>query len=230
MQYTDNNTVVVVPCYNEEKHIGGVVQGISKYVKLVFVADDNSSDGTIVVARQAGALAVSSSHKRGFGRNMLFGFKQVIKLYSPEIIITVDGDGQHNPDEINEVMQPILDGDADIVIGSRFIKKYTGPKYRKLGIDIITYIYNVGHKEKITDAQSCYRAYRREVIEALDIRDGGFGFSTEILIKARKKGFRIKEVPVDCIYHEDLKSNSTMNPIKQGLLVSMATLKWRVIG
>jgi GT2 family glycosyltransferase len=142
----------------------------------------------------------------------------------------LDGDGQHNPDEVPNVVEPILQDRADIVIGSRFLNKdYTIRKYRKLGIDAITWALNTGAKTKLTDGQCCFRAFSRDALKKiLPVEEDGFGFSVEMIVKARRLGLRIIEVPVSCIYHEDSRDDSTINPIWHGVSVLASTIKWRL--
>ncbi len=220
--------VAVIPCYNEEKMIADVVTRAKKQVDKVIVADDCSMDGTSLLAKKAGALVAESPYQRGFGRNVRWGLEVAMSDGKTDIIVTLDGDGQHNPDEIPRVVEMVQNREADLVIGSRFLEKFSCPRYRKIGIDIITWLYNIGCGQKISDSQSCFRAYSRELLEVLTLEDDTFGFSTEILIKARKQGFSIREAPISCIYHKDFKINSSMNPILQGLIVCLATIKWRM--
>ena len=112
-----------------------------------------------------------------------------------ECLVTIDADGQHKIEDVNKVIKPITDGQADISIGSRFLDKNdNAPKYRKLGINIITKVTNSSLSEKITDAQSGFRAYNNKVLQALTPSDSGMGISTEILIKSSSLGFKIAEV------------------------------------
>ena len=219
--------VAVIPCFNEQKTITDIVTRAIQYVDRVIVADDGSTDGTSLAAQKEGVSVVRSISRRGFGGNVVMGIS-VASSEKADIVVTLDGDGQNNPDEIPQVVELVLRGEADLVIGSRFKNEYTGAFYRKLGICIITWLYNIGHKQKITDGQSCFRAYSRQLLEAVDTKEWGFAFSTEILIKARKQGFRIKEAPISCIYHKEFSRNSSMNPIKQGLMVAVSTIKWRL--
>ena len=219
---------VVIPCFSEEETIADLVTRAKKYVDEVVVADDGSTDKTSQVAWKAGAMVVQSKSRQGFGKNIMMGINTAFVNVRPDIVVTLDGDGQHNPDEIPQVIEPILNGEADLVIGSRFMGVFDVPRYRKFGIDIITWLYNIGHSQKIIDGQSCFRAYKKELLEAITIDENGFGFSTEILIKARMQGFRIMEVPVSCIYHKEFIKNSSMNPVKQGVSVALSTIKWRV--
>jgi hypothetical protein len=149
----------------------------------------------------------------------------------------LDGDGQHNPDEIPQVLAPILHNKADLVIGSRFLQSNLNqsqlissnliqvPKYRKFGIDVITWLYNFGSKVKVSDSQSCFRAHSKKLLEAINITENGFGFSIQVLIQARRKNFVITEVPISCIYHSE---GSSLNPIAHGLGVAFAVLRLRI--
>lgn len=224
------SVIAVIPCYNEESAIGDIVERALKYVDKVVVADDASNDDTAEEAWHAGALVTQNVRRRGFGRTVMRGVQMALRHSDCEIVVTLDGDGQHNPDEIPHVLEPLVHGDADVVIGSRFLTKYACPRYRKFGIDVITWLYNAGHRDRITDGQSCFRAYTREVLNAVRISENHFGFSTEILVKTRRQGFRVTEVPVSCIYHDEFSRNSSMNPILQGVSVALATVKWRLWG
>jgi len=104
----------------------------------------------------------------------------------------------------------------------------TAPLYRRVGIGIITSLYNIFSSQKVYDAQSCFRAFDTKALEVATITERGFPFSIETLIKARHSGLRIVEVPVSCIYHKEFRLNSSMNPIKQGISLALATVKWRV--
>lgn len=222
--------IVVIPCLNEMDTIADLVTATSKFVDMVIVADDNSEDETATKAKEAGAYVVCNIGKRGFGNNMKSGIGEAL-IKGCDVVVTLDGDGQHDPTEMPEVLSPIERGEADVVASSRFLRKNHRliPKYRKIGIKIITLAYNLGSKQKVTDSQCCFRAYRREVLKNMVISEGGFTFSTEILIKARALGYRIKEVPVSVIYHKKLSQNSTLNPIIHGLGVLVGTIRVRIM-
>jgi glycosyltransferase involved in cell wall biosynthesis len=215
----------VIPAYNEENTIANIVKQASKYVDHIVVVDDCSNDQTAWIAQRAGAEACKHIENKGAGaatRTCL----QLAKSF--DVVITLDADGQHNPDEIPMLLKPFnLYSNIGIVIGSRFLHHYEAPGYRKFGIDIITWLYNVGHKHKIKDAQSCFRAYSKAFLEKLTIAENGFAFSTEVLLKARKLGFSIVEVPISCIYRNH-EQDSTINPVKHGLSVALKTIYWRL--
>jgi glycosyltransferase involved in cell wall biosynthesis len=216
-------TCVIIPAYNAEKHIYQIAKDSRKYVSQVIVVNNNSKDNTRKEAQRSG-VTVLNQNIQGQGAATRKGFEAA---HNNDIIVTLDGDGQHDVTEMLEVMKPVMNGEADISIGSRFLLSYDAPKYRKFGIDVITWIYNFGHKDKLNDTQSCFRAYNRKALDLIKIEENGFGFSTEILVKARKYGLRMKEVPIKCIYTA-LNENSTMNPIKHGLGVAWKTLIWRI--
>lgn len=220
--------IVVIPCYNEEENICAVVAAAKLLIDDVLVADDNSTDNTITEAKEYGALIVSSDNKgKGAGINTWRGIKKALEM-GADSVITLDGDGQHNPVEIaNFIGHMTKEGDCDLLIGSRFLGNYNIARYRKLGIDIITWLYNLGHTNKITDAQSCFRAYSKELLAKNIMTEYGFAFSVETLVKARAYGFKIKEIPISCIYHKEHSRNSTLNPVRHGLGVALAVIKWR---
>jgi glycosyltransferase involved in cell wall biosynthesis len=216
--------IAVIPCLNEEHFISDVVVKAIKHVDTVIVIDDGSKDATARLARDAGAEVVSHPFSQGAGSATRTGFDSALK-YGADIVVTLDGDGQHDPREIPLVVKPVVDGKADLVIGSRFLTEAQVFFYRKLGIDAITFLYNTGHRVKISDAQSGFRAYSRKAVECIDITYPGFGFSIETLVQARKYGLTIYEVPVTCIYHD---SGSTEHPVKHGLSVAWSVLRIRI--
>jgi hypothetical protein len=146
-----------------------------------------------------------------------------------DILVTFDADGQHRIEDIKQVIQPIIENKTDIVIGSRFLNKEENevPEYRKVGIKIITKVTNVSINQKITDSQSGFRAYSKQVLEKLSPSDVGMGISTEILIKSSKMGFKILEVPIKILYQGE--NTSTHNPISHGTSVLFSTIKYTSI-
>jgi len=216
--------IATIPCYNEERFIGEIVLRAKKYVDQVIVVDDGSHDGTAQAARAAGALVVTRESNDGAGAATKSCF-EAAKANHADIVVTLDGDNQHTPDEIPRLIDPILKGEADLVIGSRFLEgKNDVPRYRKFGIQVITWLFNIGSKVRVSDAQSCFRAHSRRLAETISISESGFGFSVEVLIKAREKEFVIKEVPISCLYHSE---SSTINPVIHGLIIVFAILKLR---
>ncbi|MCX6005496.1 MAG: glycosyltransferase family 2 protein [Chloroflexi bacterium] len=216
--------IAVIPCFNEEKFIGEVINKTRKYVDHVVVVDDGSTDRTVEIATAAGADIIRHKNQRGAGAGTMEAF-EFAKKTNADILVTLDGDAQHNPDEIPVLLKPILDNEADMVVGSRFLKQAEIRAYRKFGIDAITSCVNFGSKVKFSDSQCSFRAHNKIIIESVDITDNSFGYSVEVLIQARKMGARITEVPVSCIYHDQ---GSTLNPISHGLSVFFRVFWHRV--
>jgi glycosyltransferase involved in cell wall biosynthesis len=220
--------IVAIPAYNEAQFIGDIITRAKKYADEIIVVDDGSTDATSKVARAAGAEVIRHRKNRGAGAATQTAFKAAKRKHA-DIVVTIDGDGQHNPDEIPRLLAPILKGKADLVIGSRFLRPTLQqmPRYRKFGIDVITFLYNLGSKLKVSDSQCCFRAQNRRLMEAVNITERGFSFSVQVLIQARKMGFTIKEVPVACIYHPQ---GSSLNPVAHGLGVALSVIKHRLLG
>jgi len=216
--------IAIIPCLDEASFIGDVVSSAAKFVDGVIVIDDGSKDNTAGVARNAGAEVIIHPSRQGAGAATRTGFETALK-YGADIVVTLDGDGQHDPNEIPVLVKPLLEGKADVTIGSRFLREAKVSRYRKFGIDVITWLYNVGHKVKINDAQSGFRAYNKKALSHINITYAGFGFSIETLVQARKHGLIISEVPVSCIYHS---AGSTQHPIPHGLNVAFSVLTIRI--
>jgi glycosyltransferase involved in cell wall biosynthesis len=218
-------TIAAIPCLNEESFIQDIVIRSKKYVDEVIVIDDGSTDNTSQAALEAGAQVIQHEVKQGAGAATRTGFLAA-QTGNADVLVTLDGDGQHNPDDIQSLITPVIDEDVDLVIGSRFIgAKSSIRRYRKFGIDVITWLCNVGSKVKITDSQCCFRAHSKRLLDKIDITENGFGFSIEVIIKARKMGLTIAEVPISCIYHSQ---GSSMNPITHGLGVALDVIKHRI--
>ncbi len=220
-------TVAAIPCHNEERYIADVVRRSLPYVDRVVVVDDGSSDRTARVAEEAGAYVVRHRSNRGPGAAARSCLRAGVK-FSADVLVTLDGDGQHAPEEIPDVMGPILAGEANLVIGSRFLGKTNNvARYRKFGIDVITFLYNVGCEDRITDAQSCFRAYGPAALKTIRITDDGFGFSVQSLIQARRAGLHIAERSISCLYHE---GSHSANPVLHGVGVALDVVKYRALG
>jgi len=219
--------VVGVPAFNEEKTIARVVLEALKYAGRVVVCDDGSTDLTGDIAERLGADVVRHERNLGYGAAVQSLFRRAREL-GADVLVTLDADGQHFPSEIPNVVGPIVDGVADVVIGSRFVDErlaYTIPWYRRAGIKFITRLVNNGGKHGVRDAQSGFRAYGRRALEVLSVLENGMGVSAEILMNARKQGLRVCEVSSSCNYDSDVET-STHNPVRHlfDVLVSIVKL------
>ena len=214
---------VGIPAYNEEKNIAKIIVDLKKVADQILVCNDGSTDSTAEIAESLGAIVIKHPKNLGYGSAIKSIFLRAREI-NADMLVTIDADGQHKIEDVKKVTKPIVDGQADISIGSRFLEEGdNAPKYRKLGINIITKVTNSSLSEKITDAQSGFRAYNNKVLQSLTPSDSGMGISTEILIKSSNLGLKIAEVPTEIQYEGE---TSSQNPISHGTGVLISTLKY----
>lgn len=212
-----------IPAYNEESHIEKLVQSAKKHVDSVIVCDDGSTDNTAKIAKNAGAVVISHKTNRGYGAAIISLFEYA-RDNNAEIMITLDGDGQHNPDQIPLLLNTLTQHNVDVVIGSRFLNQNTeAPGYRQRGIKIITSAANYGADLKVSDSQSGFRAYSKNAIDAIHPTEEGMSVSTEILLKISNKGLSLAEIPITISYEGD---TSVHNPLSHGVSVLANTIKY----
>ena len=216
--------IVGIPAFNEEKNIASIITKLSSIADTILVCNDGSTDLTATIAKKIGAVVIKHGKNLGYGAAIRSLFLKAKDL-DGDVLVTFDADGQHRIDDIKNVTKPIVNQEADLVIGSRFLDESEKevPQYRKVGIKVITKITNASIKKQLTDSQSGFRAYSRKIISELNPSEMGMGVSTEILIKASSKNFRIVEVPIKIIYEGN---TSTHNPITHGSSVIISTIKY----
>jgi glycosyltransferase involved in cell wall biosynthesis len=207
-QKTPIRIVATIPCFNNERSIAHFVKTTKEYADDVIVIDDGSEDKTSEMASAAGAKVIKHDFNQGYGAAIKSCFK-AFQNSDADILVTIDGDGQNSPQEIPLLVRPIFDKEADIVVGSRFLNDDPNmPRYRKLGINLITFLWNFGSQIHVTDSQSGFRAYSRRAVQGLELTENGMSLSIEILEKIRKKRPVIKEVSITCSYKNN---NDTFN-------------------
>ena len=219
--------IVGIPAFNEEKNIASLITQLKEITDEIIVCNDGSTDSTSKIAEELGAIVINHEKNLGYGAAIRSIFLKSKNL-DGDVLVTIDADGQHRVDDVNKVINPIINGESDLVIGSRFLDESEKevPKYRKVGIKVITKVTNATIKKQLTDSQSGFRAYSKNVIKELNPSELGMGISTEILIKASSKNFRISEVPIKIIYNGD---TSTHDPISHGSSVILSTIKYTSI-
>ena len=219
--------IIGIPAYNEEKNIASIITKLMNITDTIIVCNDGSSDLTSEIAEKMGALVINHKKNLGYGGAIRSIFLKAKEL-DGDILVTFDADGQHRIEDIENVTTPIINQEAELVIGSRFLddSEKEVPQYRKVGIKLITKITNASIKEKLTDSQSGFRAYSKKIVNELNPSELGMGISTEILIKASSKNFKISEVPIKILYSGD---TSTHNPISHGSSVILSTIKYTSI-
>jgi len=218
--------IIGIPAFNEEKNIAGIILKLKKISDDIIVCDDGSNDLTGQIAEKFGADVVKHEKNLGYGSAIKSIFNKA-KSYDNDVLVTFDADGQHQIEDISKVVEPITSKKVDVVIGSRFLKETDDvPEYRKLGIKLITKVTNISLKQSLTDSQSGFRAYSKNVLEKLNLTDKGMGISTEILIKASNHGFKIAEIPIKISYEGE---TSSQNPVTHGTSVLASTIKFTSI-
>lgn len=209
--------IVCIPAYNEATSIADIIKRAANYAYETIVYDDGSVDNTSEVARAAGATVIRNPKNKGYGAAIWTLMGAAIKS-DADIMVTLDSDGQHNPDELPGLINPILNEGFDIVIGSRFLKhgdeQHKIPTYRSIGIKTVTKLAQAASYNHLTDAQSGFRAYNKTALSKLDLVEEGMAVSTEILLKAKEENLLVKEVPITVDYN--VKEPSTHNPISHG--------------
>jgi glycosyltransferase involved in cell wall biosynthesis len=212
-----------IPAFNEEKNIASIILQLQKITKNIIVCDDGSQDMTAEIAEKLGTELIKHEKNLGYGAAIRSIFLKAREM-NVDALVTFDADGQHRIEDIEKVLKPIKDENADIVIGSRFLNEPENvPKYREIGIKAITSLTNATTGEKITDAQSGFRCYNKKVLKNLNPSEYGMGISTEILIKASKLKFKIVEIPIKILYDGD---TSKHHPVSHGVSVILSTMKY----
>lgn len=221
--------MAAIPAYNEEKTIAKVVVRARKHVDRVIVVDDGSKDDTALIAEGLGAVVVRHERNLGYGAAIRSCF-QAARDLNADILVTLDADRQHDPDQIPTLSRPVQEGLADIVVGSRFLEepsKGQAPKYRRAGIRVLTGLTKSASQMEFTDAQSGFRAYGKTALEQIMPTEQGMGASIEILMKGAEHKLKIVEVPASVGYAG--LETSTHNPLYHGLDVVASLIKFTSI-
>lgn len=226
-------TVMVgIPAYNEAGSIAEVVAAARRYADTVVVVDDGSDDGTGERALEAGGTVVAHRVNRGYGATLETIF-QYARDAGVDRLVTLDGDGQHDPADIPSLLEALRSNSADIAVGSRFVSGSDThlPAYRRVGLAVVNTLTNAGTRVRYStstavDTQSGFRAYRRDAIETV-ARHGdlgeGMGASLDLLFHAAREGFEVTDVPTTVDY--DIDDPSTQNPLTHGLVLCRAIFR-----
>ena len=210
--------LVCIPAYNEATSIADIIKRAAKYASEIIVYDDGSVDNTQEVASAAGATVIRNPKNKGYGV-AISTLVAAARKRDADIMVTLDSDGQHNPDEIPEILSPILEDGFDLVIGSRFLRhtneQHKIPAYRSFGIKTVTKFTQAASYNHLTDAQSGFRAYSKNALSKLNLLEEGMAVSTEILLIAKEQNLHVKEVPITVYYN--VKEPSTHNPVSHGV-------------
>ena len=210
--------LAIIPCYNEEESVGTIVSQAKRYVDEVIVINDGSKDNTTKRAQESGANVLVHNMNKGKSAAIKTGFKYALEN-NFEYVVTIDGDGQHDPDEIPNVLRNVLENSHDISIGFRAGNKTEMPFWRRIGKRVLDYATSIGGGGNVTDSQCGFRAFNKKAVENLYKSMSGQSFSAESeqLIKAKQYGLEVGVAPITCKYKN--LDTSTKTPTTHGFSV-----------
>lgn len=215
-------TFAVIPAFNEEKTIKTVVKNTRKHCSVI-VIDDGSKDRTAALAKEAGAVVFRHKTNIGYGKSLIDGINKAREM-GADYIITMDSDGQHDAEEIPNFLEKLDEG-FHIVSGSRFLgKKSWGTWKRELAIKMLGFQTRIFSGLDMTDIQSGFRGYNSDIFEHIQLENHGMGFSVELPIKAKKKGFRFVEIPIQI--KEPSRIKTFWSAVRQGVSVGTSIIKY----
>lgn len=215
MPATEARVVVAIPAYNEDRFIGSLVLKLRARGREVIVVDDGSDDATAEVAEAAGATVLRHPHNRGKVAAVKTIFEHA-RTSSTDALVLLDGDSQHDPAEVEVLVEPILKGEADMVVGSRFAGvRSVIPRWRVAGQHALTMATNVGSGLRLTDTESGYRAFSRRALDEMRFRGRGFALEAATQFQAKVHGWKVVEVPISVHYELPLKRNPVWHGVGQ---------------
>lgn len=217
---------IIIPVYNEELTIGNIIDRTKVAAEKtglpyeIIVVNDLSYDRSLQVACNRGVRVFTLKEHLGKGYALRAGFNQV----RGDIVVTIDSDGSHWPEELDEVLAPVLTGKADMVIGSRYMnhKRVAARKLNKFGVRIFNYLIQLFTGVAITDSQSGYRAMKRQVLEKQKLKSGEYEIESEMLVKTAKLGFRVAEIPIT--FEQRTYGRSGVDPMVDGSKIMFSIL------
>lgn len=219
-----NNTIVVIPSYNESRTIGSIVLEIVKMGLSVLVVDDGSIDSTEKVALNNGAIVISNTKNLGKGFSVRKGIKHVIDKTNFDWMIIMDGDGQHRTEDIKAFMSSTRKKEADIIIGNRMLHTKKMPLVRYLTNRFMSWVVSGMCGQRIPDTQCGYRLIKTSAIRELELTSDKYDIESEMLIEGAKKGLSMRSVPIQTVYGEEI---SKIKPIRDTLRFFSLILKYR---
>ncbi|MFP4546450.1 MAG: glycosyltransferase family 2 protein [Methanomassiliicoccales archaeon] len=222
MSSTDE-VVTVIPAFNEEVSIGSVILGAKRHSESVVVVDDGSWDRTAELARMAGAEVIRFEENMGKAHALKKGLEYA-DTKGFRAVVTMDGDGQHDHRDIADLVKPVLEGEADLVIGSRFLNGGNGiPSYRKAGQKVLNRLTNLACRREVTDTQSGFRVLSRTALEHLDFSSEGYSIESDMICHFIDRGLRVEERPISANY--GVPNKHKKNPLSHGLSLMGRVIK-----
>jgi len=215
---------VIIPVFNEELTISGVVERVRVVLQKIgikyeiIVIDDFSTDRSLELSKRLGVKVYSLKKHLGKGYALRAGFTKA----KGEIIITIDSDGSHRPEELTLLLTPILQDKADLVIGSRYLsqKPAAAKKLNAIGVRLFNLLIKVFTRAEVTDSQSGYRVMKSAVLRNMSLKSSEYEIESEMLVKTARQGFRIREVPIS--FEQRTYGKSRLDPMVDGFKILLS--------
>jgi glycosyltransferase involved in cell wall biosynthesis len=215
---------VVIPIFNEEPTIGDVITRLKATMQKIglkheiIVVDDCSEDRSLEILKSLSVKVYSLKNHMGKGYALRVGFAKA----KGEIIATIDSDGSHRPEELPLLLTPILQDQADFVIGSRFLheKPASAKKLNAIGVRLFNVLIKIFTRAEVSDSQSGYRAMKTEILKNLRLKSSEYEIESEMLVKTAQKGFRVKEVPIS--FEQRTYGTSRLDPVVDGFKILLS--------
>jgi len=223
---------IIIPVYNEELTIGNIIDRTEIALQEIGIAheiiviDDRSYDKSLQEAKKRKVRLFTLKQHLGKGYALRAGFAKV----KGDIIVTIDSDGSHRPEELQRVLMPVVEDRADLVIGSRYLnqKNVAARKLNAFGVRIFNYLIQLFTGVAITDSQSGYRSMKREVLLKQKLKSGEYEIESEMLVKTAKQGFRVTEVPIS--FEQRTYGRSGVDPIMDGSKILLSIVLANMMG
>jgi glycosyltransferase involved in cell wall biosynthesis len=226
----DNDEIllsVIIPVFNEELTIGNIINRTKSVLEKenfryeIIIVDDLSSDRSLIYSLNKGVRVLSLKKHVGKGCALRVGFT----TSNGSIVATIDSDGSHRPEELPQLIAPILAEETDLVIGSRYLIKRSinVKRFNILGVRLFNYMIHFLVKNRVSDSQSGYRAMKAEILEKMNLNSGGYEIESEMLVKTAKMGYRIKEIPIS--FEQRTYGKSSLDPIVDGFKILLSIIQ-----
>lgn len=217
----EERIIVIIPALNEEQTIGEVIaechEALSGRTYEILVVDGHSPDDTVKIAKQKGAQVIVQKGS-GYGDALISGFGYALRVLKPDIVVMMDADGTYSPQHINDLLTPILNDEADLVIGNRFasLEKETMPFVNRIGNRFFSGLSEHLFKIPSLDTQSGFRAFKAEMLSHLVFKNPGMPIASEMIVEAKNSNYRILQVPIS---FNRRRGKSKLRPMRDGFLI-----------
>lgn len=214
----------VIPVFNEELTVGNVIERLAAVMQKlgfkheIIVVDDGSTDKSLEISKNYGVKVFSLKKHMGKGYVLRAGFAKA----KGDIVTTIDSDGSHRPEELPQLLTPILQGKADLVIGSRYLsqKPVAAKKLNATGVRLFNFLIKILTRVEVSDSQSGYRVMKAAVLRDMRLKSGGYEIESEMLVKTARHGFRVIEVPIS--FEQRTYGASSLDPMVDGFKILMS--------